>query len=106
ELAPQDARLGAEVAEERPLTDSGFSRNLLDGGAVESLVGEQAQGDQLELTPAGAGRPAAPCAGRGHRLAGQHLPASQEDGAGRVHSEESCLMSQGDVNMRNIFVTV
>jgi hypothetical protein len=62
--------LELKVAEERPLADAGLGRDLLDGGVVEALLGEQAQGDQLQLPPAGAGRPATPPAGYLRRPAG------------------------------------
>jgi hypothetical protein len=53
EVGPEHARLGREVAEERPLADPGLGRDLLDGGVLEPALGEQPQRDQPQLTVAG-----------------------------------------------------
>ena len=65
ELAPQHFGLGLEVAEERAPADAGLGGDLVDGGVVETVLGEQPQRDDLERARARPGRPAAPGFGQG-----------------------------------------
>ena len=67
---PGTVKVIFQPAEEGPPADAGRGGDLLDGGGVEALEGEQAQGDQLQLPPAGAGRPPAPPARYLRRPAG------------------------------------
>ena len=59
EGVPQDRCLGVEVAEEGAAAHPGAGGDLLDGGLLEALLGEQLQRDQLQAPCARAGRPAA-----------------------------------------------
>jgi mycofactocin precursor len=71
ELAPEHVGLGVEVPEEGAPADPGGGRDLVDGGLLEALIGEQPQGDQFQGAGAGAARPAAAAAIRGVRVDGR-----------------------------------